>query len=84
MKYLVTTLIPVLIFAGSVGTPMNVDVKTAPAGSVYICVSAASKVYHGSTSCWGLNQCKHEVRKVSQSDAVNKYGRRACRVEGCL
>lgn len=48
--------------------------------TVYICNSSGAKVYHSSQNCRGLNNCTHGVIAVSQTDAINKYGRRACKV----
>ena len=48
--------------------------------SVYICFSSTAHVYHSSRNCSGLSHCTHEIIKVSLSDAINKYGRRACKI----
>ena len=48
--------------------------------TVYICNSSGAKVYHSSSSCWGLNKCTHGVIEVSKSDAISNYGRRACKI----
>jgi hypothetical protein len=45
--------------------------------NVYICNSSSAKKYHYSSSCRGLNACKHEVIKVSKEDA-QKSGRTLC------
>jgi len=47
---------------------------------VYICNSSGAKVYHSSPNCRGLNRCSHGVIKVTLDEAVNKYGRRPCKV----
>ncbi|WP_268848924.1 hypothetical protein [Flavobacterium aestivum] len=41
--------------------------------SVYICISKTASKYHLTTNCRGLNQCTHEVRKVSLKEA-NELG----------
>ena len=83
MRALFTLILPAfLVFApGSMAVPAVKEFS--PVNSVYICVSSTAYVYHGSSGCSGLNRCTHEIRKVSVSDAVNKYGRRACRISGC-
>jgi hypothetical protein len=59
---------------------------TRPASSatneaqVYICVSNTAKVYHQDRDCRGLEACTHTIKKVSESTAINDYGRRACKV----
>ncbi|MCE3228501.1 MAG: hypothetical protein K0S32_3052 [Bacteroidetes bacterium] len=48
--------------------------------SVYICDSESAYAYHGKSTCGGLKRCKQEVLKVTKTDAVNKYGRQACKM----
>jgi hypothetical protein len=36
---------------------------------VYICGNKGAKKYHFSETCRGLNACKHEIFKTSQSEA---------------
>jgi hypothetical protein len=40
---------------------------------VVICTGEYAKVYHSKENCTGLNNCKSEIIKVLQRDAVNKY-----------
>lgn len=47
---------------------------------VYLCNSSAAYAYHSTTSCKGLSRCNHGIIKVTLSEAVNKYGRRACKI----
>ena len=47
---------------------------------VYLCNSFGAKVYHSSPNCRGLSRCTHGIIEVSLSDAVNKYGRRPCKI----
>jgi hypothetical protein len=47
--------------------------------TVWICVSPAAVAYHIDKECQGLAKCTHPVISVSKQDAINKYGRRACR-----
>jgi hypothetical protein len=37
--------------------------------NVYICGTKGAKKYHFSENCRGLNACKHEIIKTSQSEA---------------
>lgn len=48
---------------------------------VYICISKSAEVYHFNKDCRGLNRCTHEVKKVSLSEAKEKYSRRLCGYE---
>ena len=48
--------------------------------SVYVCDSSTSVAYHSSSDCRGLNKCTHTIIRVSQNDAINKYGKRACKI----
>lgn len=54
--------------------------KTAPVpqATVYICVTG--KVYHAYRSCRGLRNATHEIRAVSESEAINEWNRRKCKV----
>jgi hypothetical protein len=53
---------------------------TTNEAQVYICVSNTAKVYHQDRDCRGLEACTHTIKKVSESIAINEYGRRACKV----
>jgi uncharacterized protein YgiM (DUF1202 family) len=48
--------------------------------SVYICDSKSAYAYHNSTSCRGLNRCTHGVYKVTKLEAIESYGRQACKI----
>ena len=48
--------------------------------SVWLCMGKYAKVYHATANCKGLRNCKGQIVKVSLSDAINKYGRRACEI----
>ncbi|UOK42474.1 MULTISPECIES: hypothetical protein [Flavobacterium] len=39
---------------------------------VYICASPNAKKYHYNENCRGLSNCKHEIKKVSKSEALDK------------
>lgn len=47
---------------------------------VYICDSAGSYAYHLSKSCSGLRHCKHQILIVTKDEAINTYGRKACKI----
>lgn len=49
--------------------------------SVYVCVSSSAYAYHYDPDCYGLNRCSHEIRKMSEKDAENYYGRSLCGYE---
>lgn len=48
--------------------------------TVHICNNKNTSVYHVSKSCKALTKCKHEIINVTKTDAVNKYGKRACKI----
>lgn len=48
--------------------------------SVYVCNSNTSVAYHSSQNCRGLNRCTHKVIKVTQKEAIETYGKRACKL----
>lgn len=48
--------------------------------NVWICNSEKSVAYHSKKDCRGLNNCKHEIKEVTKTDAMNVYGRRACKI----
>lgn len=47
---------------------------------VYICDSSTSVAYHDSKDCKGLNRCTHEIIHIPKSSAIDKYGKRACKL----
>jgi hypothetical protein len=47
---------------------------------VYVCHSKSSVAYHEYKDCRGLQRCTHEIIYVAKKDAVNKYGKRACKI----
>ena len=50
----------------------------SPRTTVYICVTG--KVYHAYRSCRGLRNATHEIKAVSESEAINEWNRRKCKV----
>lgn len=47
---------------------------------VYVCNSSTSVAYHQDRDCRGLGRCRHEIIYVTQEEAVNTYGKRACKI----
>jgi hypothetical protein len=45
---------------------------------VYICNSQDATKYHLTTSCQGLNACKHEIIKVTKEEAYDKGKKTLC------
>ena len=45
---------------------------------VYICTGPQSKCYHKNEFCRGLKSCSKEIKKVTLTEAKEKYHRRAC------
>lgn len=52
---------------------LMIVINSAYTQIVVICTGEYAKVYHSKENCTGLNNCKGEIIKVSQSDAVNRY-----------
>lgn len=48
---------------------------------VWICVSESSTAYHLNVNCQGLKRCKHDIIKVSESEAKSTYKRELCGYE---
>ena len=46
---------------------------------VYICDSKSAYAFHKSTSCSGLNRCKHDILKIKKKEATD-MGRSACKI----
>ena len=47
--------------------------------TVYICTGQFAEVYHDKVNCTGLNNCKGDVIRVYESDAIYKYNlKRPC------
>jgi len=47
---------------------------------VYICDSPTAYAYHLDKNCSGLRHCTHGVLTVTKDQAINGYGRRACKI----
>ncbi len=58
-----------LLYPGSTGIAVNVEVQSANVEYVYICTGNKSKRYHKSSSCKGLNNCQGEIKKITSSKA---------------
>ncbi|MGN6354122.1 MAG: hypothetical protein ACTHLB_12080, partial [Parafilimonas sp.] len=57
-----------------------IDASVTKPEYVYICVSRTAYVYHKTKECRGLSRCTHEIKKITKKEAVDDYGRRACKV----
>lgn len=53
---------------------------TTPPEKVYVCDSKTSVAYHASKDCRGLNKCTHEIIYITKKDAMENYGKRACKI----
>jgi len=51
----------------------------ARASTVYICNNGRTQVYHVSKDCSALKRCTHEIKEVSESDAIKKWQLRKCK-----
>ena len=76
MKYHRT--ICISIVASILFTGCSASAESDSNDKVFICVTG--KVYHNTRSCRGLRKAIHEIKAVTESDAINTYGRRECRV----
>jgi len=52
--------------------------STPPEDKVFICLGGSAYAYHNIRSCKGLVQCRHQIVSVTRTEAVQKYGRKAC------
>lgn len=50
----------------------------SPNTQVYICDSSGATKYHYTKSCRGLNACKHQIIKVSLTEAIKKGKKTLC------
>lgn len=53
---------------------------SASAEKVFICTGPQSRVYHKTKSCKGLRSCSKDIIQVTKKEAIERYGRRACKV----
>jgi hypothetical protein len=49
------------------------------ASNVYVCNNGKTEVYHVNKNCSALKRCSHEIKEVSESDAINKRQLRKCK-----
>lgn len=47
---------------------------------VYVCDSKTSVAYHAINDCRGLNRCTHTIICITKKEAINDYGKRACKI----
>jgi hypothetical protein len=50
----------------------------AQTGSVYVCISNSSQVYHSRENCSALKRCTHSIKAMTKEQAIN-LGKRACK-----
>jgi hypothetical protein len=55
---------------------------TPKASTVYICNNSKTEVYHVSKNCSAIKRCTHEIKEVSEADAINKWQLRKCKTCG--
>ena len=70
MKTIFKLLLILLVSASFVG----------PVEKVYVCDSDTSVAYHQSKECRGLNRCTHTIIYITKKEAINTYGKRACKI----
>lgn len=46
--------------------------------SIYVCISEDSYAFHNNYDCRGLQNCQHEIKKVTLKEARTKYQRNPC------
>jgi hypothetical protein len=69
MKRILLSLFFACALAAIPGHSTIYEPANAGEASVYVCMSSGTKRYHCDRGCGGLNNCKHEIRKVSVSKA---------------
>lgn len=62
--------------------PAVVKAVHPKASTVYICNNGKTQVYHVNKNCSALKRCTHEIKEVSESDAINKWKLRKCKTCG--
>lgn len=78
MKHLLLS----LLFIGTITFSQNTffKIEAKPQSKVYVCVSSTAYAYHYTEDCRGLNKCTHTIKAVTESEAINTYKRRKCKV----
>ena len=79
MKKLIIGL-SLLTFSYCSSSPPVSEFTSINVNKVYICVSRSAKVYHSNKDCSGLRHCTHEIREITESDAIDEYHRRKCHI----
>ncbi len=69
-------------FTSNTQAPAIVKVVHPRASAVYICDNGKTQVYHVSKNCSALKRCTHEIKEVSETDAINKWKLRKCKICG--
>lgn len=78
MKHLLLSLLFIGTISFSQKTSFKIDVKTQ--SKVYVCVSSGAYAYHYTRDCKGLNRCTHTIKAVTETEAINTYNRKKCKV----
>ncbi len=55
------------------------NMKLKDRDSVFVCTGWSSKRFHKYRNCWGLDYCRHKIKKVTVKEA-RKEGKTACKV----
>ncbi len=82
MKTVKILLALVLFFTISTAQPFKTEkysLQSPSASYVYICVSRTSHAYHRNRYCRGLGRCKHSIKRIPESEAIQR-GYRRCRI----
>lgn len=56
---------------------LTITLSFTLSSEVYICDSTGAKKYHYSSTCRGLNACKHQIVKITKGQAESR-GRTLC------
>ena len=72
MKILKKGFLFVSLAALSLGVWNGINANEVQNSKVVICDSPNAKKYHTSSSCRGLNNCKHQIVTVSKIEAQNR------------
>jgi hypothetical protein len=75
-------LLSLTFFAADTQSRTMVSPIALKATTVYICNNGKTEVYHVSKDCSSVKRCTHEIKEVSETDAINKYQLRKCKTCG--
>lgn len=60
--------------------PLPYVITTPATENVYICASSGAYAYHSDKDCRGLGRCTHTIKKITESEAINTYKRKKCKI----